>query len=119
MCWRAHTSRLGVVSGTLAEANADTANHKEKTLAEIDLSTFAGDLKPVMVDSADGPETGMLFTRDCPKWFADLYPSKEKLPAKAARARREEKLAARKKEKEAVAKAAERKDEFDWGTGAR
>ena len=52
---------LGVVATMLSEANAGTANHKEKTLAEIDLSKFAGDLKAEMIDSADGPETGMLF----------------------------------------------------------
>ena len=33
-----------------------------KTLVwELDLSKFAGDLKAEMIDSADGPETGMLF----------------------------------------------------------
>ena len=52
---------LGVVSNMLSDANAGTANHKEKALAEIDLFKFAGDLKPDMIDSADGPETGMLF----------------------------------------------------------
>ena len=52
---------LGIVSTMLSEANAGTANHKEKTLAEVDLSKFAGDLKAEMIDSADGPETGMLF----------------------------------------------------------
>ena len=42
---------LGVVATMLSEANAGTANHKEKTLAEIDLSKFAGDLKAEMIDN--------------------------------------------------------------------
>ena len=66
----------------LADANAGTANHKEKTLAEIDLSKFVGDLKPEMVDSADGPETGMLFEQMITNILV-TYPTQSSLVAGA------------------------------------
>eukprot|EP01048_Picozoa_sp_COSAG05_P014654 COSAG05_NODE_1679_length_4291_cov_102.969704_8_plen_76_part_01 len=67
----------------LSEANAGTANHKEKTLAEVDLSKFAGDLKAEMIDSADGPETGMLFEQMITNILI-TYPTQTSLPCTMA-----------------------------------